>query len=383
MEDQDKSGLNEVMETLDHLEGVLIDYENSLKAGEEDTAGIHIIFRYAHNLKGSLGMLNLEYSSALIHSLESYFDLLRSGKTESSQEALDLSLKAIDLIRYSLHQEKEAETELQSLTEGFESLIQFSERMKKKKGNSSLSQESLLLLKEAAGRGETIFLVEKLINTDISREAYETLPIYNSIQEIGSIISREPDFEEIPKNRDQTTVKILFTTPKSEEDLFFVIFDPLKQIDPKEFLDKLTEKKSTKDKDKKNLHILIVEDDFVTRHLEYSILSKYGICAIAVNGREAIAAFQRALESGNRYNLIVLDIMIPELNGIQVLENLRIMEADWGIEGLDASKVIIISSLSDFDTISRSFNRQSDAYIIKPFTQEKAEKEMKRLGLIP
>jgi PAS domain-containing protein len=52
-------------------------------------------------------------------------------------------------------------------------------------------------------------------------------------------------------------------------------------------------------------------------------VASYGECHIAVNGREAVAAFQAALKSGQRYNLVCVDIMMPEMDGQTALKQIR------------------------------------------------------------
>ena len=68
---------------------------------------------------------------------------------------------------------------------------------------------------------------------------------------------------------------------------------------------------------------LVVEDDFTSRLVLHTFLSRYGECHIAVNGREAVAAFGAALESGLGYNLICMDIMMPEMDGYETIRAIR------------------------------------------------------------
>ena len=60
---------------------------------------------------------------------------------------------------------------------------------------------------------------------------------------------------------------------------------------------------------------LVVEDDFTSRLIMQEMLLGYGSVHIAVNGREALDAFMVAFEKGAPYDLICLDIMMPELDG--------------------------------------------------------------------
>ena len=67
---------------------------------------------------------------------------------------------------------------------------------------------------------------------------------------------------------------------------------------------------------------LIVEDDFTSRAVLQTFLSRYGECHIAVNGWEAVEAFRIALESGPRYDLICMDIMMPGMDGREAVQDM-------------------------------------------------------------
>jgi two-component system, chemotaxis family, chemotaxis protein CheY len=81
-----------------------------------------------------------------------------------------------------------------------------------------------------------------------------------------------------------------------------------------------------------------VEDDFATRLLLQTFLSRYGECHIAVNGREALEAFGSALERGEGYDLIFMDIMMPEMDGREALRQVRAAEAAHGISSTSAPR---------------------------------------------
>lgn len=130
------------------------------------------------------------------------------------------------------------------------------------------------------------------------------------------------------------------------------------------------------------MRILIVEDDFVSRRLLLTILSKYGQCDIAVNGTEAIEAFKLSLDEGKRYDLICLDIMMPEKDGHQVLKEIRDIEKSFGILGLDGVKVIMTTALADTKNIVDAFREQCEAYMVKPIEKNKLMNKIEELGLI-
>lgn len=127
---------------------------------------------------------------------------------------------------------------------------------------------------------------------------------------------------------------------------------------------------------------LIVEDDFAARKLLGIYLADYADCSIAVNGHEAVKAVKDALDDGQAYDLICLDIMMPEMNGHQALEEIRRIENEHGIGGLDGVKVIMTTALKDSKDIIGAFRTGCESYIVKPVTQSKLLEEMEKLGLL-
>jgi two-component system, chemotaxis family, chemotaxis protein CheY len=133
---------------------------------------------------------------------------------------------------------------------------------------------------------------------------------------------------------------------------------------------------------KGKLNILIAEDDFASRRALQVYLSPYGDCAIAVNGIETVAAFKDALEAGEPYDLICLDITMPEMTGHEALTIIREVESEHGICGLDSVKVIMTSALTDSMNVMGSFREGCEAYIVKPVSKAKLFEEMHKLMLI-
>ena len=127
---------------------------------------------------------------------------------------------------------------------------------------------------------------------------------------------------------------------------------------------------------------LIVEDDFAGRRLLQRYLSDYGQCDIAVDGKEAVEAFRQALEENEPYDLICLDIMMPNMDGRDALKAIRQIENERGIRGLDGVKVIMTTALGDSKNVVGSFREGCEAYIVKPIEKKKFLGEMEKLGLI-
>ena len=129
------------------------------------------------------------------------------------------------------------------------------------------------------------------------------------------------------------------------------------------------------------MKFLIVEDDFAARKLLQTYLSVYGECAIAVNGREAIEAFSESLKEGQSYDLICLDVMMPEMDGYEALKAIRQIEKERGTNSGDGVKVIMTTALSDFENIASAFRSGCESYLVKPIRKDDLLDEMEKLGI--
>jgi two-component system chemotaxis response regulator CheY len=119
------------------------------------------------------------------------------------------------------------------------------------------------------------------------------------------------------------------------------------------------------------MRTLIVEDDFTSRILLQSLLSPFGDCHIAVNGREAVAAFRAAQEKGQGYDLICMDIMMPEMDGQTAVREIRALEENRGKLSTYGVKIIMTTALDDVKNVVESFRALCDAYLFKPIDSEK------------
>jgi two-component system chemotaxis response regulator CheY len=129
------------------------------------------------------------------------------------------------------------------------------------------------------------------------------------------------------------------------------------------------------------MRVLIVEDDFTSRRLLRTILAPYADCDIAVDGAEAVKAFHLATEEKRPYDLILLDIMMPEMDGQAVLKEIRRIEDVSSIHGLMGVKIIMTTALDDRRNIIEAFRSQCEAYLIKPIDKSRLLCEIQSLGL--
>lgn len=129
------------------------------------------------------------------------------------------------------------------------------------------------------------------------------------------------------------------------------------------------------------LKVLIVDDNFVNRKILMKFLEKVASVDIVVNGVEALEAVKLAHQENAPYDLILLDIMMPEMDGQETLLRIREFEREQGIFTLDGLKVIMVSAVSDSKSIMQAFRSGCESYIVKPVKKAELFEEMTKLGI--
>ncbi len=132
----------------------------------------------------------------------------------------------------------------------------------------------------------------------------------------------------------------------------------------------------------KKLKMLVVEDEFLSRQHLMSIVAEFGSVDVAVDGVEALRALELSYEAGAPYDLIFLDIMLPNMDGQEALRKMRAYEEARGVLASSGVKIVMATALSDSRSVMEAFKGQCEAYITKPYTRQKIRDELKKLGIV-
>ncbi len=130
------------------------------------------------------------------------------------------------------------------------------------------------------------------------------------------------------------------------------------------------------------MRILIAEDEFTSRVMLHNLLKIYGQCDVAADGKEAEEAFRTAIEGGEPYNLVCLDVLMPATNGTDVLKEIRRLEAERGISSEYSTKVILTTAGADRNTMAAALQARCDGYIGKPYDRKAIAECLRTLGLV-
>jgi len=115
------------------------------------------------------------------------------------------------------------------------------------------------------------------------------------------------------------------------------------------------------------LRILIVDDEInILMSLEYLLKRKGYEVFIARNGTEA-----KSLADQHRPDLVLLDIMMPDVDGYAVCDYLKAKE--------QAPKVIFLTAKSKKDDIQKGYDHGADLYLVKPFANKDLLAQIKSL----
>ncbi|OPY64948.1 MAG: Response regulator MprA [Syntrophorhabdus sp. PtaU1.Bin050] len=115
------------------------------------------------------------------------------------------------------------------------------------------------------------------------------------------------------------------------------------------------------------MKVLLVEDETKVAHFISTGLEEEGYAIdVAYDGKKALGFAKETT-----YDIILLDLMIPEVSGLDVLKNIR----EWGIN----TPVLIITAKSSKEDVVKGLDTGSDDYLTKPFSFDELVARMRAL----
>lgn len=123
----------------------------------------------------------------------------------------------------------------------------------------------------------------------------------------------------------------------------------------------------------KPMHILLAEDNLVNQKVALMVIQKMGYTAdVAPNGKIAVEKF-----SQNHYDLILMDIMMPEMDGLEATRLIREIEKQRGGK---RTRIVALTANAMKDDREKCFEAGLDDYISKPFKPADLERIVKEIA---
>ena len=126
--------------------------------------------------------------------------------------------------------------------------------------------------------------------------------------------------------------------------------------------------------DLQGMHILVAEDNDINWEIISAMLAMFGITADrAENGRVCVDIMRSAAEGS--YQLIFMDVQMPEMNGLDATKAIRRIENPW------ASSIPIVAMTADAfaENVMECLNSGMDGHIVKPVDIKLVIKEIRRI----
>ena len=130
------------------------------------------------------------------------------------------------------------------------------------------------------------------------------------------------------------------------------------------------------------MRLLIVDDDLKNIKLLKAIVDALGECDIAYSGKNAIKAFKKAWEDWRPFDLILLDISMPEMDGKQVLSKIRELETEKNVSKGDQVRIIMVTALSEKNVVLECLRKGCNDFVTKPIDRQLLFDKIKKLGLL-
>ncbi|MBF0097029.1 MAG: response regulator [Magnetococcales bacterium] len=131
------------------------------------------------------------------------------------------------------------------------------------------------------------------------------------------------------------------------------------------------------------MKILIVDDVEENRIILNQQLLPYGKCYLAANGVEALVCVKDALSTDTPFDLILLDVMMPIMDGLSTLQAIRSEEHVFGRVGNKESVIIMVTACSEAEVVSKAFFKgYCTDFLTKPIRRKSLVDKLKEYHLI-
>ena len=144
---------------------------------------------------------------------------------------------------------------------------------------------------------------------------------------------------------------------------------PLQGIDGLADCDALDETEAPTTAPVQSLSILVAEDNEINALLMRSLLTRLGHdVIITTNGEEALESWLAAETAGAPYDLVLMDVQMPKLDGIETTKRIREREAGQRVQ---RTTILALTANTLIDDRYACFEAGMDGFLVKPLDREK------------
>ncbi len=340
---------------IDQLEREAMDLD-----GGGDSAGVHLLFRTLHNLKSLAAYMGLKDLTASLHKLEDGLDAIRRGREVWSATWADEVFALIDKAR-SIPGAGEVPAP-PAPRERVRAVAPASP------WGLPLTEAEAETLADATLQGMGVYRIEKLFKSGLSREAFLGLPVMEDVAELGLPVAVHPTWEAYAQGPEEQVVKILFASHRTHQELGRILFDPLLELQAPH--------PAPLPVPEEELRCLVIEDDTPTGAVLSHIMKKHGSCMVVGTARGGYAQFLKAWERTEPYQIMFIDLGLPDVGGLAILSAVRRFESEHHIPRNRRCMVLVCTGSMEVEDIKASLVLEADGYLVKPVSLEAIEEKV-------
>ncbi len=132
----------------------------------------------------------------------------------------------------------------------------------------------------------------------------------------------------------------------------------------------------------KIMKVLIIDDFSLNREILTKFLVSIAKCDLVESGKNALIVIKDAIQKNDHYDLICLDLMMPEMDGFEVLKEIRRIEIELGVQPAKNTKIMITSELKDGDSVSKTIQLGCNGYLSKPYNKQNLKLQLEKMKLL-
>lgn len=198
-----------------------------LEKDSQDEEALEEVFRMAHSLKGSSSLMGFENMTKLTHSLENLLQKIRDKEIKMTTEIVDILFRSLDMIKAmkdSIQDQKESNKfnpqplidKIEQLTDEFKA--ESKRKIKDSTGEFKISKQDKIIIDDAIGRGEQVYIIKIIIEEDAVMKAIKAFLIVNNLKGIGQVLRISPeDYESLPDNEFGKTLSLVLLSSENKE----------------------------------------------------------------------------------------------------------------------------------------------------------------------
>jgi two-component system chemotaxis response regulator CheY len=126
--------------------------------------------------------------------------------------------------------------------------------------------------------------------------------------------------------------------------------------------------------------VLIVEDDLSSSVYLEKMLPEGTESVRAADGEQALTLFAESLKSGARFDIVFVDLLLPKLDGHEVLLSIREFEEESAIKEADSTPLVVVTSVDCQDSLSFAKVAGCVDYLQKPIAKKAVNDVLERIA---